>query len=237
MTASLIRDSFYKVTEKALSTPIKEHIVPRKFDLEDMELLYQELTNAPTYNWGGYIEHKPQILGMLGLRSIGSGAFSTCYEIIGVEDKVIKIGMRTEDAYNAYVGYCRQHQGEEGIPNIYFVKQLPNGMLVTILDRLYNDTLRITKETVNPFILDRLDYHGLSTWRFSESPKRFRREYAGDFKELQRTVDNIIVFFKDIARIDLHEGNYMFTKEGKVVITDPVSYTAEYLQKEGHNVQ
>ena len=34
-------------------------------------------------------------------------------------------------------------------------------------------------------------------------------------------------FFYGIASFDMHEGNIMFTKDGKPVITDPVSFSAD----------
>lgn len=217
----------------------KECVVPRKFDLEDIKILYQELSIATQGLEDDYGEMRvpKEITSNLGLRRLGSGAFSECFEVIGCSDKVVKIGFRKEDAYSAYIAYCRQHQGEEGIPNIHFVSQLANGMLFTVLDRLLNETPHYSKSKVEDFIMDRLDYHGLSTNGNYNIPKVFRKCYKGDFKALQKTIDDIIVFFKDIARIDLHRGNYMFTQDGKVVITDPVSYTADYLKHGGHKIQ
>ena len=217
----------------------KECVVPRKFDLEDIKILYQELSIATQnleFKWGE-MRVPREITGNLGLSRIGSGAFSECFEVIGCSDKVVKIGFRKEDAYSAYIAYCRQHQGEEGIPNIHFVSQLANGMLFTVLDRLKEDSVYYSKVHVEEFVKDRLDYHGLRFEGNYNIPKVFRKCYKGDFKALQKTIDDIIVFFKDIARIDLHRGNYMFTQEGKVVITDPVSYTADYLKKGGYKIQ
>lgn len=110
-------------------------------------------------------------------------------------------------------------------------------MLFTVLDRLKEDSVYYSKAHVEEFVKDRLDYHGLHCEGNYNIPRVFRKNYRGDFKALQKTIDDIIVFFKDIARIDLHRGNYMFTQEGKVVITDPVSYTADYLKNCGHKIQ
>ncbi|MFK9897413.1 hypothetical protein ACJEQF_25290, partial [Klebsiella pneumoniae] len=41
------------------------------------------------------------------------------------------------------------------------------------------------------------------------------------------TCQMIHKFFHGIASFDMHSGNIMFTKDGKPVITDPVSFSAD----------
>ena len=52
-------------------------------------------------------------------------------------------------------------------------------------------------------------------------------DYAEADQPFMETCQMIRKFFDGIASFDMHSGNIMFTKDGKPVITDPVSFSAD----------
>ncbi|QOV05465.1 serine/threonine kinase [Klebsiella phage P560] len=111
------------------------------------------------------------------------------------------------------------HQGRVGIPNVYHVARHA-GCYTVVLDEL-EPCKRHANETHE-------HYADLANY-FVENSGAELGDVDGAEKELPfvETCQMIHKFFYGIASFDMHSGNIMFTKDGKPVITDPVSFSAD----------
>ena len=162
----------------------------------------------------------------VGFIKLGNGHFSAAYEHALLPGKVIKVGFKKEDSGAAYAAFCRMNQGREGIPTVYDI-QRHAGCYTVVLDYL------------NP----------LNDWCYDESDKvhhhfKAAREIIEDdcfdtAEEYQisdgfiETCKDIRKFFLGIASFDCHRGNMMKDQMGRLIITDPVSFSADDKLKPG----
>ncbi|WWT41453.1 hypothetical protein [Klebsiella phage 175022] len=154
-----------------------------------------------------------------GFNLLGNGHFSAAFKHELLPGKVIKVGFKKEDSGAAYVAFCRMHQGKVGIPNVYHVARHA-GCYTVVLDELEPCKRR--------FNATHEHYADLANY-FVENSDAELGEFDGAEKELPfvETCKMINKFFYGIASFDMHSGNIMFTKDGKPVITDPVSFSAD----------
>lgn len=154
-----------------------------------------------------------------GFNLLGNGHFSAAFKHELLPGKVIKVGFKKEDSGAAYVAFCRMHQGRVGIPNVYHVARHA-GCYTVVLDEL-EPCKRRDNETHE-------HYADLANY-FVENSGAELGDVDGAEKELPfvETCQMIHKFFHGIASFDMHSGNIMFTKDGKPVITDPVSFSAD----------
>ncbi|WOZ56670.1 hypothetical protein [Klebsiella phage 175004] len=154
-----------------------------------------------------------------GFSLLGNGHFSAAFKHALLPGKVIKVGFKKEDSGAAYVAFCRMHQGRVGIPNVYHVARHA-GCYTVVLDEL-EPCKRHANETHE-------HYADLANY-FVENSDAELGDVDGAEKELPfiETCQMIHKFFYGIASFDMHSGNIMFTKDGKPVITDPVSFSAD----------
>lgn len=154
-----------------------------------------------------------------GFSLLGNGHFSAAFKHALLPGKVIKVGFKKEDSGAAYVAFCRMHQGRVGIPNVYHVARHA-GCYTVVLDELEPCNRR------GNHLHDR--YADLANY-FVENSDAELGDVDGAEKELPfvETCKMINKFFYGIASFDMHSGNIMFTKDGKPVITDPVSFSAD----------
>lgn len=174
-----------------------------------------------------------QTLGYLtkdaGFTRLGNGYFSAAYSHELLPGKVIKVGFKKDDSGAAYVAFCRMHQGRAGIPVIHDVQRHVSCYTV-VMDKL--DPLGDCEEREE----DGTD----SLWTFIPRAvsgndgrwaevKEENAELYGSLSEHERetleTCRMIHKFFIGIASFDMHSGNAMIDPNGRIVITDPVSYT------------
>lgn len=162
----------------------------------------------------------------VGFIKLGNGHFSAAYEHALLPGKVIKVGFKKEDSGAAYAAFCRMHQGREGIPTVYDI-QRHTGCYTVVLDYL------------NP----------LNDWCYGESDKvRHHFKAAREIIEEDcfdtaeeypisdgfiETCKDIRKFFLGIASFDCHSGNMMKDQMGRLIITDPVSFSADDKLKPG----
>ena len=154
-----------------------------------------------------------------GFNLLGNGHFSAAFKHELLPGRVIKVGFKKEDSGAAYVAFCRMHQGRVGIPNVYHVARHA-GCYTVVLDEL-EPCKRHDNETHE-------HYADLANY-FVENSDAELGNVDGAEKELPfvETCQMINKFFHGIASFDMHSGNIMFTKDGKPVITDPVSFSAD----------
>lgn len=151
-----------------------------------------------------------------GFNLLGNGHFSAAFKHELLPGRVIKVGFRKEDSGAAYVAFCRMHQGRVGIPNVYHVARHA-GCYTVVLDELEPCNRR------GNHLHDR--YADLAYYFVEGEPDP--EDYAEADRPFIETCQMIRKFFYGIASFDMHSGNIMFTKDGKPVITDPVSYSAD----------
>ncbi|AFQ97034.1 hypothetical protein FGX02_02550 [Xylella fastidiosa subsp. multiplex] len=162
----------------------------------------------------------------VGFIKLGNGHFSAAYQHEMLPGKVIKVGFKKEDSGAAYAAFCRMNQGREGIPTVYDI-QRHAGCYTVVLDYL------------NP----------LNDWCYGESDKvRHHFKAAREIIEEDcfdaaeeypisdgfiETCKDIRKFFLGIASFDCHSGNMMKDQMGRLIITDPVSFSADDKLKPG----
>lgn len=158
-----------------------------------------------------------------GFTKLGNGHFSAAYRHHMLPNKVIKVGFKKEDSGAAYAAFCRMHQGRQGIPTIHDI-QRHAGCYTVVLDELealpqdYWGDMDETHEAYEQFAMlqDVIGDNETREWFDSEL-----------MENLYETAREIRKFFEGIARFDMHSGNAMLDKRGNVIITDPVSFSAE----------
>lgn len=151
-----------------------------------------------------------------GFNLLGNGHFSAAFKHELLPGRVIKVGFKKEDSGAAYVAFCRMHQGRVGIPNVYHVARHA-GCYTVVLDELEPCQRREN---------DGHDHYADLAFCFVEDEPD-PEDYAEDDQPFIETCQMIRKFFYGIASFDMHSGNIMFTKDGKPVITDPVSFSAD----------
>lgn len=151
-----------------------------------------------------------------GFNLLGNGHFSAAFKHELLPGKVIKVGFKKEDSGAAYVAFCRMHQGRVGIPNVYHVARHA-GCYTVVLDELVPCERHENDEH---------DHYAELAYCFVESDYEPEDQREDDQPFIQ-TCKEIRKFFHGIASFDMHNGNIMFTKDGKPVITDPVSFSQD----------
>ncbi|MCC3724458.1 hypothetical protein [Staphylococcus epidermidis] len=151
-----------------------------------------------------------------GFNLLGNGHFSAAFKHELLPGRVIKVGFKKEDSGAAYVAFCRMHQGRVGIPNVYHVARHA-GCYTVVLDEL-EPCQRRENETH--------DHYADLAYYFVEGESD-PADYAEGDQPFIETCQMIRKFFYGIASFDMHSGNIMFTKDGKPVITDPVSFSQD----------
>ncbi|WLW41071.1 hypothetical protein MJOCIBJJ_00005 [Serratia phage KKP 3708] len=152
-----------------------------------------------------------------GFNLLGNGHFSAAFKHELLPGRVIKVGFKKEDSGAAYVAFCRMHQGRVGIPNVYHVARHA-GCYTVVLDEL------LPCQRCED---DDHDHYADLAFQFVECTGYDPEDYRKDDQPFIQTCKDIRKFFYGIASFDMHSGNIMFTKDGKPVITDPVSFSAD----------
>ncbi|MDS7436713.1 protein kinase [Klebsiella pneumoniae] len=151
-----------------------------------------------------------------GFNLLGNGHFSAAFKHELLPGRVIKVGFKKEDSGAAYVAFCRMHQGRVGIPNVYHVARHA-GCYTVVLDEL--EPCQRRENETHEHYADLANY-------FVETDEEPEEHHEKDLAFIE-TCQMIRKFFYGIASFDMHSGNIMFTKDGKPVITDPVSFSQD----------
>lgn len=171
-------------------------------------------------NWGLESQDYWQTLKIkakdAGFNLLGNGHFSAAFKHELLPGRVIKVGFKKEDSGAAYVAFCRMHQGRVGIPNVYHVARHA-GCYTVVLDEL--EPCQRRENETHEHYADLANY-------FVETDEKPEEHHEKDLAFIE-TCQMIRKFFYGIASFDMHSGNIMFTKDGKPMITDPVSFSAD----------
>lgn len=186
----------------------------------------------------------------LGFERLGNGYFSIAFSHPSLHNKVLKVGFKKEDSAAAYIGFCRLHAGQAGIPTIHEVNRYDNCYTV-VLDKYTkfeyfgrtseNKRQSVTYEAISASVCYGTTPKDIEVANFCDTAEQ-ADDYVEHIKALIETGLKIHSFFKGLASFDCHDGNVMVNAEGTLMITDPVSFTKhitgwDALDAEGLNAQ
>lgn len=162
----------------------------------------------------------------VGFIKLGNGHFSAAYQHEMLPGKVIKVGFKKEDSGAAYAAFCRMNQGREGIPTVYDI-QRHTGCYTVVLDYLtpLNDWCHGES--------DKVRHHFKAAREIIEEDCFDAAEEYPISDGFIETCKDIRKFFLGIASFDCHSGNMMKDQMGRLIITDPVSFSADDKLKPG----
>ena len=184
-----------------------------------------------------------------GYKLLGLGHFAAVFEHEDLPGYAIKVGFKKDDSGAAYAAFCRENEGLAGLPVIHLVKRFSRAYMVAMDKyRSLNDiggnycrdgetyeqrVLNVSWHVVNAII----DYceqpsEALSGWLDQDARAEFAQVEAQYIKDLAQTAEKINSFFHGLASFDTHRANVMVDNNGRLIITDPVSWTASDHQDE-----
>jgi hypothetical protein len=143
----------------------------------------------------------------------GSGYFSAVFVKGGL---ALKVGLKPEDSGATYAAWCRANQGKAGVPVIYAIDKFKN-CYVVLTDRCYSIRPYLTKGAPEYSANLRNEIDSLRVVIEGGQPLHLHSTTL--------TAAAIREFFTGIATFDLHRGNVMVDRNGRLVITDPLSYS------------
>ncbi|QOC57651.1 putative protein kinase [Erwinia phage pEp_SNUABM_03] len=166
-----------------------------------------------------------------GWEYLGSGYFSAAFRNDALPGKVLKVGFKKEDSGAAYAAFCRHNQGKMGIPTIYAIER-HNDCYTVVMDELkdykHHSAEPHQREAYN-MVCELVSSMG------REEKERMVNAWASadlapSMRELADTCNAIREFFTGVASFDIHSGNVMIDSKGRLIITDPVSYSNDKLE-------
>lgn len=193
---------------------------------------------AAQANWEGVVsladEHGYSLLGL--------GHFAAAFEHEDLPGYAIKVGFKKDDSGAAYAAFCRENAGMAGLPVIHLVKRFSRAYMVAMdkyrsLNDIGGDYCRdgATYEqrvlSVSWRIVNAVIDHGemppaaLSWWLDQDARAEFAHVETQYIKDLALTARKIHTFFYGLASFDTHRANVMVDSKGRLIITDPVSWT------------
>jgi hypothetical protein len=151
------------------------------------------------------------MLALAGWTIGGSGYFSAVFYKGGL---AIKISLRAaSDAAMDYLFWCKDHQGLPGIPMVHAMKQMEYTYCV-LMDRL---------EAVSHLLNPQDDsYDEFVDAEYQEIKAAINTGERGQYFHTANTALAIRREFERFAHFDMHRGNLMQDRDGKLVITDPL---------------
>lgn len=214
----LLEGLYFRAFDKAYITPEFNNIpariaeVVKRFFSNTTEN-YQRTPGCRNTPYPGMVA----ALCNMGFRVLGSGNFAVVLEHTDHPGLAFKVGLKKEDSGATYAAWCRANVGKyEHIPRILYLQRYEECYVAVMpkykpYDYSCYDIVRIAREAL----------HGA--------------EYGEDELDaaccfgVYVTITAIREFFQGLASFDLHDENVMLDDEGKLVITDPVSFTGDRL--------
>lgn len=200
------------------------HVVVDAFT--DKGRLTEEAGGRPLEAMEWWSELNTFLFAKCGMYRVGNGHFSAVYAHSLLPKMVIKVGFKKEDSGAAYAAFCRANAGMTGLPVIHAIQRTA-GCYTVVMDEYHKfDVYETTEEQDELFsMVDQTVKHGDSygdvlDWGYIEEDTMHARQ-------LHATALKIHKFFVGIAEFDMHSGNVMLDSNGRLVITDPVSFTCE----------
>lgn len=164
-------------------------------------------------------------LARQGYELLGNGHFAAVFTHPNIEG-VVKLGFKKEDSGAAYAAFCRSHKGVKHLPEIYDIKRFKSFYAV-----LMPQYMPIETGYQYGWPLDELEKEHLIHARRALS-NGADRGCHDVFKSIVKTASLIGGHFRGVASFDLHSDNMMKRSDGTMIITDPVSFTAEDYEEE-----
>ncbi|MGL5583254.1 MAG: hypothetical protein ACRDCE_20195 [Cetobacterium sp.] len=205
-----------------------------------------------TAAWANFCE----MMRYEGFTFCGNGFFSAVFKHEEHEGKVFKFGFKKEDSGAAYAAWCRAEweagRGCPAIPKVHHLMRNSKFYMV-VLDELrpvnqvfpnicdedgdvcyrnYNlpmmngmESAMVGYYETYPDYLENInDYVNMG------ADDNFGKSMANS--ELYLVLKRIGKHFQGVTTFDLHCDNFMYDHNGCIVITDPVSFSAEYDNEE-----
>lgn len=184
-----------------------------------------------------------------GYKLLGLGHFAAAFEHEDLPGYAIKVGFKKDDSGAAYAAFCRENEGLAGLPVIHLVKRFSRAYMVAMdkyrsLDDIGGNycrngetyeqrVLNVSWRVVNAIIDQReTPSEALSWWLDQDARAELAHIEAQYIKDLAQTAKKINSFFYGLASFDTHRANVMVDNNGRLIITDPVSWTASDHQDE-----
>lgn len=178
-----------------------------------------------------------------GYKLLGLGHFAAAFEHKDLPGYAIKVGFKKDDSGAAYAAFCRENEGLAGLPVIHLVKRFSRAYMVAMDKyRSLNDiggywcrggetyeqrVLNVSWRVVNSVIdCGWSPQAALSEYYDCAARAELSHVEAQYIKDLAQTALKIHTFFYGLASFDAHRGNVMVDNSGRLIITDPVSWTA-----------
>lgn len=190
--------------------------------MQSFKNLLTELYGVASY-YGA--ENLNQIFKDLGLVNLGSGAFSSVWEVPG-KNYVIKT-WTTDEAYETFLSYCAKHQRNPYLPKIKGrLKSIPavykrhwkeEVVKIVKLERLQ----KIDQEAFNMFMyIKNID----ETWGKYKTLDEIYNAYDDPIlnSQILGLYQTYRALTTDLGKpTDLHDANLMQREDGTIVLTDP----------------
>lgn len=177
-----------------------------------------------------------------GYKLLGLGHFAAAFEHEDLPGYAIKVGFKKDDSGAAYAAFCRENEGLAGLPVIHLVKRFSRAYMVAMDKyRSLNDiggnycrvcktyeqrVLNVSWRVVNA-IIDHCEQpsEALSWWLDDGTRAVLAKAETQYIEGLAQTARKINRFFYGLASFDTHRANVMVDNSGRLIITDPVSWT------------
>lgn len=177
-----------------------------------------------------------------GYKLLGLGHFAAAFEHESLPGYAIKVGFKKDDSGAAYAAFCRANEGMAGLPVIHIVKRFSRAYMVCMdkyrsLQEIGGDwcrdgktyeqrVLSVSWHVVNA-IIDHCEMppQALCWWLDNNARAEFAHVETQYIKSLALTARKIHTFFYGLASFDTHRANVMVDNNGRLIITDPVSWT------------
>lgn len=177
-----------------------------------------------------------------GYRLLGLGHFAAAFEHEDLPGYAIKVGFKKDDSGAAYAAFCRENEGMAGLPVIHLVKRFSRAYMVAMdkyrsLNAIGGNycrecatyeqrVLNVSWRVVNA-IIDNCEMPGYAlTWWLDDGARAvFTKAEIKYIEDLAQTAKKINSFFYGLASFDTHRANVMVDNNGRLIITDPVSWT------------
>lgn len=193
-----------------------------------------------------YDSYIARLVKSLGIKQLGTGYYGKVFQHPVYHNVAVKIYLK-DPAYDAYIKWCLENQGNKYIPRIidvvqYVDKDTPTHRLgakykIVFFEKLSKALAEKIKEAVREIVKKVLDAgfditdSGTRNGKFFTSCTKFGDFYYDDWRSIAKAkIDPDLTAFAEFMassrssprRLDMHNANVML-RGNQIVFTDPVS--------------
>ncbi|ENM2303259.1 hypothetical protein AB6W40_002616 [Salmonella enterica] len=156
----------------------------------------------------------------VGLTFVGIGMYAVVVEHPNYPERVFKVTTSRWDGYREYAKYCIANKGKKFLPVIHSANEKGNFGWYE-LDKYYPilDPNGGYEAFVSIYVEDMYAY--AHAGQYSDSVKDL--EGRPEAIEIYKRAKEIADLYKNSFTLDIHTGNIMLSKDGEVIITDPLA--------------